>query len=318
MSALEQLLAAVGVGATQLTLALDAGVWPRGARITGSVLLEGGAVDQQIKSLAVRLEEYISHGKSSEWKRRDEEILACPRDSHPGMRAQIPFSLRVPEDARLSQSHVSHVSQVWRVSVEADILWAVNPRASLPVTVVPHYEVTAVQRALEKRGFEKTGVYLDFAMRESPDTVVAYYRAPAALREQIDGASLHLRVHGAHVFGRLILNLHQHSVGEHLLALVGGDREEHGFELLRSELLNQKGGPRSEGAGAMLDDMLAQALIVPGNENAKTLLRPASGPPADSRSLLRPAESHGDASPDELLRPSDGPDDTPSAPSNCS
>jgi sporulation-control protein spo0M len=308
MSTFEQLLAAAGVGATQLALSLDSGVWPRGGHVTGKLKLAGGFVEQRIESLTVRLDEFITHGKSSEWKHRDEAVLASTFVSVPNKLDEIPFQLRVPDDARVSGSQVA---KTWRVSVEADILWAVNPRAELAVEIVPHFEVTAVQRALERRGFTRTGVYIDFAMTESPDTVVVYYRAPGSLRDQIDGASLHLRVYGDNVFGRLILNRHQHGVGEHLMALVGGDREEHGFQILRSELLNDKGGPNSDAANLILDDILARALVLPGNADEKTLLRPAAGPPPNSDSLLRPADSSGSSSSADLLRPAHAPADTP-------
>lgn len=209
------------------------------------------------------------------------------------------FRLRVPEDARLSQRQSVWT---WKVSVEADILWPVNPRALIKAEVVPHHEVTAVQRALESLGFAKTNVYIDFALRERPDTIVGYYRASIGIRDQIDGASLHLRVLGDHVHGRFILNRRRQSVGEHLLALVGADREEYTLQIPRFELLNPQGGPHPHSATTHLNQILSQALILPENADAKTLLRPSFGPPPDADTLLRPAAHAGSEVTDELLR----------------
>jgi sporulation-control protein len=302
MSTIDQLLAAVGVGSAQVELRLDAGVWPRGGELTGMLVLNGGVVAQNIESLTVRLEELVTQGKSSEWKRRGEQILGRRFATMPGQRSVLPFKLRIPEDARIT---TSKSMLTWRVAVEADILWALNPRADVRIDVAAHHEVTAVQRALERIGFATTNVYVDFALRESPDTVVTYYKAPPNVREQIDGASLHARVFGAFVHGRLILNRHQHSVGEHLLALVGADREEFPFQIPRDALLNPKGGPNGKGAAPALQDILSRALVLPSNVDQKTLLRAATGPPSEAMSLLRPASgsSTDDAG---LLRPADG------------
>lgn len=311
MTTFEEVLAQVGIGNADLTLHLPSGLWPRGGEVPGKLSLHGGTVPQQIESLVVRLDELVTQGKSSEWKPRDERFVTTQFLTVPYGKAEWEFLLRVPDDARLS---TGPSAMLWRVSVEADILWAVNPRAQAAIEVVPHYEVIAVQRALETAGFTKTNMYLDFAIRESPDTVVTYYKAPLSLREQVDGAALHLRVFGAFVHGRLILNRHQHSVGEHLLALVGADREEHPLQIRRDALLNDRGGPNTDGATPALQALLSHALILPDNADAKTLLRSASGPPLDSDTLLRPAAGTGGES--NLLRPTDADSDPPETPSS--
>lgn len=55
MSAIEQVLASVGIGAAQLNLRVDSVVCPRGGEVIGCVELVGGIVSQKIESVWVRL-----------------------------------------------------------------------------------------------------------------------------------------------------------------------------------------------------------------------------------------------------------------------
>ncbi len=304
MPLIEQLLASVGVGAATLTLQVDSAVCPRGGEIEGRLALEGGDVEQRIESLTVRLIERYSQGKGTAEKVRDQQIVSKRFLYDPCVKTTVSFRFRLPDDARLTRKTSA---DGWRVAAEADILWAINPRANVDLEVVPHHEVTAVQLALERLGFARTSVYLEFALPESPDTIVRYYKAPPHLREQIDGASLHLRVLEDYVHGRLILNRRQHSVGERLLAMVGADREEHELMIVRQDLLNAEGGPRYEGATKPIEDVLNRSLILPENVEERTLLRPTAGPPPGANSLLRPAGPTDSISADELLRPTDAP-----------
>lgn len=295
-----QILASLGVGGTKITLTGLEHTYPRGSTIEGSVLVEGGAVTQYIQTLTLRLNEIIPSGKSTETKTHDTIVPASLLKIEPHSSQTYSFILLLPNDASIyPESPLG--TRGWQVTAEADIAWALNPRVASPLHVIPHPEVKAVQEAVKLLGFRVTGLYIDFARVLTPDTIVQYYTAPAAYAEQLDGASLHLRVGMDYVEGRFILNWREHSLADRMKALVGGDREELLLLVPRKETLRGKKVPHPPGVLPYLKALLEKAHVYPDSE-AQHLVRAASAPEGTT-TLLRPASSAPDIPQGTLLRP---------------
>jgi len=295
MTAWENLLASVGVGAATLTLELGTRTFPRGAQIHGALRLEGGSVEQHIYTLTVKLGEFWGSKRIPTrsvllTEVLGQEIVVAARED-----LTFPFAFQVPDDALLSSSQ----SGCYLEAV-ADIFWSVNPGARIDLNVVPHRELLAIHGAMRMLGFSE-------AEWDDMLSVITYSHIPEGLRQQLNGVALRLKIEEDYVTGRLLLDRSEYGLVERLRAFAGHDREEHDVLIPRQELLDAQGQPFPTGASPYLNDIFEAALVMPGNDR-KWLLRGASKPEDAEETLLRPAVRGEDIRPDELLRaPSEDP-----------
>lgn len=308
---IDEWLARVGVGAAVLTMQLESDTFSRGTVIEGTLTLEGGAVEQHIEQLLVRLSEYHQAGKSSHWEELGKGEVIGAITIAPGEVQQYPFAMPVPARTRMT-TQAGFYDKSTQITADADILWAINPRAQMYVTIAPEPEFMLLDTAMRRLGFASPTQRFDsiitpalFQSNEFIGKVQKTYTAPTTLQQQITDATLLLYIEDGHVCGSLLLNHREERLADYLKAMVGGDKEVFPLQIPRGQLQ----GPQSlETATAIIQEMLEQTLILPDNEK-RWLLRASDNPHAGADSLLRPAAPNPETHAHELLHPA-SPDQT--------
>lgn len=295
MATLQTLMAAIGVGAAHLTLTLDESIHPRGSTIHGKLDLKGGNVEQRIETLSVLLVKHVEHGKAVTDQACGTVLLDSAFAIHPTEEISYAFQFAVPDDVA-----VNGIAQGAFVAVEADVLRAFNPRATVMLNVVPHREVGALQTALGELGFEAKSGFPDASGVNS----IVHYSVPESLNEQLDEVSLHLKVEDSIVIGMLVINPREHNLTERLVNLVDGNNRHICFEIPSRELLDEHGEPNVAEAVSRLKEMLDQSVALPDNEK-QWMLRSSVAPPHAGHDLLRAADHAGETPAEQLLRAHD-------------
>src|SRR5262245_32337054 len=124
MSFLSRLGASVGIGSCRVSVAAMEPQHCRGSMLHGTVLLEGGDSEQQIKMLTVDLTEFwvTQSGKNRTHHKRSHGrvTLAEHLVVAPGFRQEYSFEFGIPSDARCTRRR-----EGWTLDAEAHIPWAV-------------------------------------------------------------------------------------------------------------------------------------------------------------------------------------------------
>ena len=188
----------------------------------------------------------------------------------PGDRREIPFALRIPDDARLTRGalplgaavgdrvvlrvggvHITIETPGGRVLttgagclLEASLdlgWWALPRRDQTVLNILEHREIVAVSEAMEALGFRRT----ERARLTAPSdtTYLRDFEPPVHLAGRLDGVTLNLRVEGSAVTGTLELDRPERGLVERLGALIGADRTRVGVRFDREPLLTGDGDP---------------------------------------------------------------------------
>jgi sporulation-control protein len=126
----KQLLASVGIGACKIDTQLQSNQCVPGGCLKGQILIQGGAVAQQIKgfdlALMTRVKVSTDNGEHYQNLCLQRFHLADAMLVDAGARHQVPFELRLTNE--LPVTHLPHhtVGKVW-LSTEADIDLAIDP-----------------------------------------------------------------------------------------------------------------------------------------------------------------------------------------------
>ena len=199
MSMLARLGATFGVGSVRVGITAAEPQSHRGSAVTAAVRIEGGTVAQDVQMLTVDLVEYwvTGSGKNRTHHRhvRERVVAAEALTVEPHFAQEFPVILHLPADARCTPRR-----EGWCLSAEAHIRWAVDARAEVPLNVLPHREVLAIQRAVKgPMGFRPC------AWDGAHDVIVYDFAAPDDLRHVLDGMTLRLRVTGDALEGEAVL-----------------------------------------------------------------------------------------------------------------
>jgi hypothetical protein len=291
---IDEFMARIGVGAAMLTLKLEAGAFPRGGVIEGILTLEGGAVEQRIERLLVKLHEYRQSGKSSYWAQLNEIEIAKDVTIGPHQVQTFLVQLPVPAATHLTTNNAGFHDSTTKVVAEADILWAVNPHTSIHVKIIPEPEILILDTTMAYLGFTspvQSFVTLPQLFPSQADKLTGKvqktYTAPSDLQEQITHATLRLYLEESWVRGSLFLNHREHRLADYLKAMVGGDEEEFPIDIPCEHLQDPQDIAT---AVSILQEILNRALILPDNEK-NWLVRASSNPDTGADILLRPAGS---------------------------
>jgi len=252
---LEWLMARFGVGTATLKLQLPQTHFFHGDSIEGTLILEGGNVEQYIERIFVTLLEYHPAGKNSYWKIVNSAEVTGALLVAPHQVQEYPFQLLVPELAHITTS--DYTANSTRVEAEADILGAVNPSGSIDVQITPDPEIMALDEAMSALGFTTAYKLFSEPLNRSLKAVQKTYIAPASLQDEITDATLQVHSEEGMLRGRLILNHREVHFADYLKAIVGGDKEKLPLEIPSVQLLGDEGVAV---ATAMLRQMLTQAL----------------------------------------------------------
>ena len=252
---LEGLMARIGVGTATLKLQLQQTHFLHGDSIEGTLVLEGGGVEQHIERICVLLLEYQPAGKNSYWKTVNSVEVTAAFQIAPHNVQKFPFQLTVPEMAHITTSDFTANST--RIVAEADILGAVNPSCGIDVQITPDPEILVLDAAMRALGFTTAYRLFSEPINRSLQAVQKTYTAPASLQDQITDATLQVHSGEGMLYGRLILNHREVHLADYLKAIVGGDKERLPLEIPTAQLLGEQG---IAVATAILQKMLAQAL----------------------------------------------------------
>ncbi len=302
---MKRLLAACGIGGARVVVVLEEQDHPRGANIHGTLILVGGAVSQRVERLVVSLVERAHLGK---WNNLAVKRLRPAATVEPGAVEEHPFSLEVPDEARLSVVGRS-VSSATAIVAVADIRRAVKPRAAVAVHIVPHREIVAIRRAMAALGFLERAAGGLKALPDSfaegyYDSVVVRYDPPDSLKQQIQDVSLHLTVDRGVALCKMFVRRRMRSLKETLMDLTLGEIDPTTLRIPCRELRDLQGKPRPDGATDRLAEHLNRALASPDAVEF-SLLRASTAPATATDELVRPAMPGQGTSHDDLLRPSD-------------
>jgi sporulation-control protein spo0M len=301
MASLRKFMASVGIGMGHLHLSVDQRKHPRGSRISGSVVLEGGIAVQHVRSLALKLIQYRPSGKTTEEKELANWMASSSIDLLPHSKHEFPFVFTIPDEAWLTKPPGSkHPSVGCRIDADADIAFAINPRCSLHLDVTEHREIIAVQLAMRQLGFKQRRPGFQITLKSpSPHQIVTHFDPPDSLKDQLDEAVLSLEAGAENVWGELDLDPHESTLGEKMRALVVTQYRVFPLDFERMLLLRSDGEPNPEAAIPRLHEILSESLVLPDNEKMR-LLRPAGLSGGDT--LLRPAAT-ARTNPQNLLHP---------------
>ncbi|NUQ70834.1 MAG: sporulation protein [Chthonomonadales bacterium] len=250
MGLFDRIGAAFGSGSAVLELAIETPQIYRGRKISGEVVLIGGKVSQKVRMVTVDLYEFwiSGHGKNRRHHQRREErivlaeyIVTEPESSH-----TYPFTLQIPDAARCTRRR-----EGWEVRSEAHVAWAVDPKVSSPLRIIPQAEVLAVQRAVRDLfRFQP----LEWDGRS--EAIIYNFRPPQDMRSVVDGIRFHLSVAGDELHARLDVNRQEKNLTDVLGSIVGRDHEEIHLVIPRRDLLTKKGSPYPAGAYEHLKPVL--------------------------------------------------------------
>lgn len=242
MGFFSKLGAILGIGGADMEVTISSPQVYRDSDVVGDLTLRGGRISQKVRQVTVDLYEYwvTGHGKHRHYHQRchQREVLAEYLIVDPNLERTYPFRLRIPSDARCTRRR-----EGWEIRAEVHIPWSVDPRTSVPLRVLPHPEVLAIQRCVRDiLGF----VPVDWDGRSAE--VMYNFRAPQWLHHLLDGVRLRLLVVGDDLDVRIDLNKQEKDLRGVLASLVGADHEELGIRVPRADLVSKRGTPNPAGA----------------------------------------------------------------------
>jgi sporulation-control protein spo0M len=305
-----QIGAALGIGGLKISLSVNGHAHPRGAPVSGEVIVEGGAVAQTIRRLNVILCEF----SANQTRNHNDPIYASRTIAtnvvvEPGETLHFRWVFRVPDEARLTSEGLfgGKPARGCMVQTDVNIAWAVStPAAKSLLQVEMHREIRALLSALRQMGF-RDAQDLRSLFQNSGEAIRASFSAPAPYSERMDGVQVVLLADYEMVSGQIIIDWRDENLSERLRGVFGGNRTEIQISLPCQDLLTPDGQPDIPSAVEHLRKTLAEAVKQRANERM-TLLRPASAPDQDAEILLRPAAYTPAANPQELLRPVEEPE----------
>lgn len=238
-----------------LTLKLPQTRFSHGGTIAGTLVLEGGVVEQHIERLFVKFLEYHPAGKNSYWETVEKVVVAEDILVAPHQVQEYAFRLPVPDTAHITTSDYTRNSTV--IAAEADILWAINPSANIDVQITPDTEILVLDAAMSALGFTATHKFFSEPFNRTLRAVQRTYTAPDSLQDHITDATLQVHSEVGKVSGRLVLNHREIHLADYIKALVGPDKEKLPLEIASEQLLGEQG---LAVATTLLQQMLTHAL----------------------------------------------------------
>jgi sporulation-control protein spo0M len=305
-----QIGAALGIGGLKLSLTVHSRTHPRGAPVSGEVIVEGGAVEQTIRRLNVVLCEF----SANQTRNHNDAVYATKTVAmnvvvKPGETLRFRWVFRMPDEARLTSEGLfgGKPARGCMVQTDVKIAWAVSkPAEKRLLRVEMHREIRAILNALQQMGF-RDAQDLRALFQNSGELIRASFSAPDPYAERMDGVQVLLLADYEAVSGQIIIDWRDENLSERLRGVFGGNRMEIPVRILCRDLLTEEGEPDVLSAIEYLRPVLAEAMKLRANERM-TLLRPASAPDREADILLRPASCTPAANPQELLRPAEEPE----------
>lgn len=169
---LKKLLASIRIGGVKVDTTLEKGEYRQGETIYGRVLIQGGAIQQEINHMVFQIKirlrargEGLSGIQDFLWHKHEltEKITILPRETK-----EIPFSFTLPDVTPISFPYEGHFlfakpkSAPYRFQIYLqtgiDIEDSVDPSDHDEIQVAPHGFVEQVLKSMDRLGFSVTSV----------------------------------------------------------------------------------------------------------------------------------------------------------------
>jgi hypothetical protein len=298
MGILDSIMRTFNVGGCRLVVAGLTRSHAQGGVVTGEIEVVGGRSETRCNAITIDLEEFWTESRGSGKSRsqttvyasRSRQVLARQESFMAGDRRSYPFSLRLPENCRLSTS-----STGWRVKAAMDIPGVIDPTCALRLNVTPAEAFRAVAAACIAR----------FRLRESEKSWrwskdgQTYFRMlpDDELRAEFDYIAFRLRQAKGGVAGKVIFNLQEKCLKDYFKAMLMMDRVEKAIHLPGDVLRRRDGTTDIDAIANVIDAMMRQIIkgrseyaprTSPGDVDGA---EPERSAPAARRDGTRPASS---------------------------
>lgn len=155
---LKRLLAGIGLGGASVETSLETSRTTPGGTLRGTVLIEGGDVEQHVEQLTVGLQGRVETEVGDHELKNDVEFHRVRVGERvtlaPGQRFQVPFELPVPWETPLTLHKGRHLNGMnIGVNTRLHVAGAVDPGDLDPVGVQPLPSQAAVLDSLASLGF---------------------------------------------------------------------------------------------------------------------------------------------------------------------
>lgn len=146
----KNLMARFGHGAAKVDLVLKQNQFTLGDFVEGTLVIQGGTVEQQINKIDVRLMVSIRSDESEMTHLVTSIPFYQSFTIHPGERKEFPFQYQLPNDLLLSGNYVSYFFKT-----ELDIAGGVDQTDSDYIEVLPPHSLQQILLALDQLGFRE-------------------------------------------------------------------------------------------------------------------------------------------------------------------
>ncbi|HEX8702810.1 MAG TPA: sporulation protein, partial [Myxococcaceae bacterium] len=152
MSVFNKLLASVGIGSARVDTLLDRTTVRVGETLEGEVNIKGGSTEQQIDSIYLHLMTRYTQQKGDNTAYVNfalaELEVSRPFTIRPGQQLDVPVSLTVPLTTPVTMNRIP----VW-LQTGLDIDYAIDPKDTDQLEILPHPNMELVLRAVTHMGF---------------------------------------------------------------------------------------------------------------------------------------------------------------------
>lgn len=155
---IKRLLAGIGFGGASVETSLDSSVTAPGGSLRGTVVIEGGDVEQKVDQLTVGLQARVETEIGDHEFDSDMEFhrvrLGEAVALHPGQRFQVPFELFVPWEVPITAHRGRNLGRMnLGVNTRLHVANAVDPGDLDPVAIEPLPSQAAILDSLFSLGF---------------------------------------------------------------------------------------------------------------------------------------------------------------------
>lgn len=257
MGLFDNLKAAAGVGAADVSVKIEKNAYSWNDAIRGSLKVDGGQVDQTATEVRVLIREHWvtrdSDGdRRNNYKYYADTVIAQNVTCAAGSSQQLDFQITMPPEGDLSHD--------WAVMGRFCVPRAADREGGRPFNLVPPPAIKGLAEALgqlaplEIKSITNTSTFGKPTPRVSID-----FKPSSALQKNLDGVKFMVEQQGERVAGVLEINPAEHSLADRMKALARKDRVQHDIDFAAAPLAAF--GPAPQEVMDKLGELLKPYLI---------------------------------------------------------
>ena len=251
-----------GQGGATVTVTLESAEYHWNDLLRGSVRVRGGAHGQTIRELLVRVVEHVNGGRNySRWNTHTHNVLAAHFGVSAASEHEFPFQLRIPEQGEPTHE-VLLVSYDWYVEAEAHFEHVVGAHTGRMEFLMREPPITAAIIALQSALLQVAPFRLREQTRDRAKVRYQFSPPPSAA-EELDAVELTVEEVDGTVQGWLRINRKEHSLTDHLKAIVHHDITDHPLSFPAASLAESPNHAAPANVVAQLAELL-RPFVTPG------------------------------------------------------